>query len=117
MTGYLIMAILAVVFLSISTVISRKFAGEGVDGFVAGGRRMPFGLVTSSVMVSWIWAITIMGSAEQGMVLGISGGLGYAVGSMLPFFIFIPLVMALRKKMPKCTTFVEFMGQSLFSWD
>ena len=27
--------------------------------------------------------------SEQGMVLGISGGLNYAVGSMLPFFIFI----------------------------
>ncbi len=109
MTGYIIMAVLAVVFLTISTIISKKFAGEGVDGFVAGGRRMPFGLITSSVMVSWIWAITIMGSAEQGMVLGISGGLDYAIGSMLPFFVFIPLVMALRKKMPKCTTFVEFI--------
>lgn len=109
MTGYMIMAVLAVVFLSISTLIANKFSGEGVDDFVAGGRRIPFGLVTASVMVSWIWAITIIGSSEQGMVLGISGGLNYAWGSMLPFFVFIPLVMTLRKKMPKCTTFVEFI--------
>lgn len=108
-TGFLIMAVLAVVFLSISTVIANRFSGEGVDDFVAGGRRIPFGLVTASVMVSWIWAITVIGSSEQGMVLGISGGLNYAWGSMLPFFVFIPLVMALRKKMPKCTTFVEFI--------
>lgn len=109
MTGYLIMGILAAVFIAMSVAISRKFAGEGVDGFVAGGRRMPFGLITSSVMVSWIWCMTIMGAAEQGMNLGVSGGLNYAIGSMLPFFVFIPLVMALRKKMPKCTTFVEFI--------
>lgn len=109
MTGYIIMAVLAVVFLSISTIIGNKYSGDGVDDFVAGGRQIPFGLVTSSVMVSWIWAITIIGSSEQGMVLGISGGLNYAIGSMLPFFIFIPLVMTLRKKMPKCTTFVEFI--------
>lgn len=109
MTGYIIMAVLAVVFLTISTVIANKFSGEGVDDFVAGGRRLPIGLVTSSVMVSWVWAMTIMGSAEQGMTLGISGGINYAWGSMLPFFIFIPLVMCIRKKMPKCTTFVEFI--------
>lgn len=83
MTGYIIMAVLAVVFLTISTVIANKFSGEGVDDFVAGGRRLPIGLVTSSVMVSWVWAMTIMGSAEQGMTLGISGGVNYAWGSML----------------------------------
>lgn len=109
LTGFVIMAVLAVVFLSISTVIANRFAGEGVDDFLVGGRRIPVGLVTASVMVSWIWAITIMGSSEQGMVLGISGGLNYAWGSMLPFFVFIPLVMAIRKKMPRCTTFVEFI--------
>lgn len=108
-TGYIVMAVLAIVFLSISSIIANKFSGEGVDDFVAGGRKVPFGLVTSSVMVSWLWAITVIGSSEQGMVLGISGGLNYAVGSMLPFFIFIPLVLTLRKKMPKCTTFVEFI--------
>ncbi|MGI6112349.1 MAG: hypothetical protein ACOYBK_08840, partial [Bilifractor sp.] len=109
MAGYLIMGVMAALFLTVSTIISRKFAGEGVDGFVAGGRNMPFGLITASAMVSWIWAITIMGSAEQGMVLGVSGGFSYAFGSMLPFFVFIPLVMQIRKKMPKCTTFVEFI--------
>lgn len=99
-TGYIVMAVLAVVFLGISSIIASKFSGEGVDDFVAGGRKVPFGLVTSSVMVSWLWAITVIGSSEQGMVLGISGGINYAVGSMLPFFIFIPLVMTLRKKCP-----------------
>ncbi|MCD8218217.1 MAG: hypothetical protein LUD01_09290 [Clostridiales bacterium] len=108
-TGFIIMIVLAVVFLSISTVIAKRFSGEGVDDFVAGGRRIPFGLVTASVMVSWVWAITVIGSSEQGMVLGISGGLNYAWGSMLPFFVFIPLVMTIRKKMPRCTTFVEFI--------
>lgn len=109
MTGYIIMAVLAVVFLSISTLIANKFSGAGVDEFVAAGRRMPFGMVTASVMVSWIWCMTIMGASEQGMVLGISGGISYAWGSMLPFFILIPLVLTIRKKMPKCTTFVEYI--------
>lgn len=65
-TGYIVMAVLAIVFLSISSIIANKFSGEGVDDFVAGGRKVPFGLVTSSVMVSWLWAITVIGSSEIG---------------------------------------------------
>ena len=52
-----------------------------------------------------------MGSAEAGMNFGISGGLNYAWGNAVPFFILIPMVMHLRKKMPKCTTFTEFIEQ------
>ena len=50
-TGYIVMAVLAIVFLSISSIIANKFSVEGVDDFVAGGRKVPFGLVASSVMV------------------------------------------------------------------
>ena len=35
----------------------------------------------------------------------------YAWGNSIPFFILIPLVLHLRKKMPKCTTFTEFIEQ------
>ena len=62
-------------------------------------------------MVSWVWTTTLMGSAEAGMNFGISGGLNYAWGNAVPFFILIPMVMHLRKKMPKCTTFTEFIEQ------
>lgn len=109
MTGYIIIAVFAVVFLSVSTLVANRYAGGGVDEFVAAGRSIPFGLVTASVMVSWIWTITIIGAAEAGFNYGISGGINYAWGAAMPFFIFIPLVMTLRKKMPKCTTFVEFV--------
>lgn len=109
MTGYIIMAVFAVICLSVSTLVARKYSGGGVDEFVAAGRKVPFGLVTASVMVSWVWTITIIGSAEAGFNYGISGGINYAWGAAIPFFVFIPLVMTLRKKMPKCTTFVEFI--------
>lgn len=109
MTGYLIIAVFAVVCLTVSSLVARKYSGDGVDEFVAAGRKVPFGLVTASVMVSWIWTITVIGSAEAGYNYGISGGVNYAWGAAVPFFVFIPLVLTLRKKMPKCTTFVEFI--------
>lgn len=109
MTGYIMIIAFAIIFFAVSTLVSRKYADDGVDDFVAAGRSVPFGLVTASVMVSWIWTITIIGSAEAGFNYGVSGGLNYAWGAAVPFFVFIPLVMTLRKKMPKCTTFVEFI--------
>lgn len=88
----------AIIFFAVSTLVSRKYADDGVDDFVAAGRSVPFGLITASVMVSWVWTITIIGSAEAGFNYGVSGGVNYAWGAAVPFFIFIPLVMTLRKK-------------------
>lgn len=109
--GYLILAIFAIVFIGISFIVSKKFPAEGVDDFVAAGRGIPSALIAASVMVSWVWTTTLMGSAEAGMTFGISGGLNYAWGNAVPFFVLIPLVLHLRKKMPKATTFTEFIEQ------
>lgn len=109
--GYFILGIFAIIFIGISFIVSKKFPIEGVDDFVAAGRGIPSALIAASVMVSWVWTTTLMGSAEAGMNFGISGGLNYAWGNAVPFFILIPLVLHLRKKMPKCTTFTEFIEQ------
>jgi Na+/proline symporter len=109
--GYLILGAFAIVFISISVAVSKRFPIEGVDDFVAAGRSIPYALIAASVMVSWIWTTTIMGAAEAGMWYGVSGGFNYSWGACVPFFIFIPLVIHLRKMMPKATTFTEFVEQ------
>ena len=109
--GYLIIAIFAIIFISISWVVSKKFPIEGVDDFVAAGRKVPYALIAASVMVSWVWTTTIIGAAEAGTWYGISGGFNYSWGACVPFFVFIPLVIHLRRKMPKATTFTEFVKE------
>lgn len=109
--GYLILFGFAIVFVGMSTVVSRKFPLEGVDDFVVAGRNIPYALIAASVMVSWVWTTTIMGAAEAGMWFGISGGINYSWGACVPFFVFIPLVIHLRRTMPKATTFTEFVEQ------
>lgn len=109
--GYIVMFGFGLLFLMISALISKKLPIEGVDDFLVAGRKVPFALVGAAVTVSWIWTTTIMGSAETGMWFGISGGLNYSWGAVVPFFIFIPLVMHMRKIMPKATTFTEFIEQ------
>jgi len=107
--GYIIIVVFAVIFISISFFVSKKFPLEGVDDFVSAGRSIPFALIAASVMVSWVWTTTIMGAAEAGTWYGISGGLNYSWGACVPFFIFIPMVIHLRRIMPKTTTFTEFV--------
>lgn len=109
--GYIILIGFAVVFFSVSNVVAKKFPIEGVDDFVVAGRSIPYAFISASVMVSWLWTTTIMGAAEAGVWFGISGGFNFAWGASLPFFVFIPLVMQIRKKMPKATTFTEFVEQ------
>lgn len=109
--GYFILFGFAAVFIGISVIVSKKFPIEGVDDFVVAGRSIPYALIAASVMVSWVWTTTIMGSAEAGMWFGISGGFNYSWGACVPFFIFIPLVIHLRNMMPKATTFTEFVEQ------
>jgi Na+/proline symporter len=109
MYGYLIMVLFAVIFIGISMIVSKKFPLAGVDDFVSAGRNVPYALIAASVMVSWVWTTTIMGAAEAGTWYGISGGFNYAWGACVPFFIFIPLVVHLRRIMPKATTFTEFV--------
>lgn len=109
--GYFVMFGFGLLFLLISALISKRLPIEGVDDFLVAGRKVPFALVGAAVTVSWIWTTTIMGSAETGMWFGVSGGLNYSWGAVIPFFIFIPLVMHMRKIMPKATTFTEFIEQ------
>ena len=108
--GYGVMVGFGLLFLLISTLITKKLPVEGVDDFLVAGRKVPFALVSAAVTVSWIWTTTIMGSAETGMWFGVSGGLNYTLG-VIPGLLFIPLVMHMRKIMPKSTTFTEFIEQ------
>lgn len=109
--GYVVLIGFGILFILISYMVSKKFPIEGVDDFVVAGRQIPFAIVAASVMVSWVWTTTLMGAAEAGMWFGISGGFNYSWGACVPFFIFIPLVIHLRKIMPRATTFTEFVEQ------
>ena len=46
MTGYIMIIAFAIIFFAVSTLVSRKYADDGVDDFVAAGRSVPFGLIT-----------------------------------------------------------------------
>lgn len=111
MGGFILLGIFGVFFISLAVITSKYFGTNDVDEFVVAGRKLPFGLIAASVMVSWIWTTSLLGSAEAGMWYGIGGGLSFALGSFIPFLIFLPIVLRLRKIMPYGITFTTFIEE------
>ncbi|QUO43048.1 Na(+)/glucose symporter [Brevibacillus composti] len=109
--GYVIFFTFAAVLMIIAAFINRRFPIENVDELLAAGRRVPFGIISASVFTAWVWTGTIMGASEAGVWYGVSGGFNYGWGAIIPFIIFIPVALRLRRIMPNTTTFVEFIRE------
>jgi len=91
--------------------INRSNQLNRVDELLTAGRGMPFGFIAASVFVAWVWAGSLMGAGEAGIWYGVSGGFNYAWGAAVPFLLFIPIALRLRKIMPKSTTYIEFIRE------
>jgi len=102
---------LAILLILIATLAYKRFKIDNLDELLAGGRSLPLGIVSASICVSWIWTTTIMGSSEAGLWYGITGGLNYAWGAAVPFLALIPIALSIRRRMPRATTFTEFVEQ------
>jgi len=111
LTGWLLLVLFGIALVVISSLVARRFGTQDVDELVVAGRSLPFGLISASVFVAWVWTTTLLGAAEAGFWFGISGGLNYAWGAAIPFFIFIPLALRMRRVMPRTTTFVEYIRE------
>lgn len=109
--GYVILFGLSLILTFVASWAHRRFHIDTVDELVAGGRSLPLGVASASICVSWIWTTTIMGSSEAGMWFGIGGGFNYGWGAAVPFLALIPIALTIRKRMPKATTFTEFIRQ------
>ncbi len=110
-TGYLILLIFAVILIGISSLINKNNKLNRVDELLTAGRGIPFGFIAASVFVAWVWAGSLMGAGEAGIWYGVSGGFNYAWGAAVPFLLFIPIALRIRRVMPKSTTFIEFIRE------
>jgi len=109
--GYCVLVIFGVVLFGIARISAKQFPVRTTDDFILAGRTIPFSFLAASLFVSWTWTTSIIGSAEAGVLYGISGGVNYALGANIPFLLFIPLVARMRKIMPEASTYTEFIGE------
>lgn len=109
--GYAFFIIMAALIFGTAYWAYKRHVVSTVDDFVAGGRRMGLGIISASIMASWIWTTTLIGASEAGMWFGAMGGFHYAWGAIVPFMVFIPVALRLRRIMPRASTFAEFVRE------
>ncbi len=109
--GYSILLSFGLVFIFIARTANKRYSLHTLDDFILAGRSLPFGYLSAALFVSWTWTTSIIGSAEAAMQYGVSGGINYTLWANLPFLLFIPFVVRLKKIMPEAATFTEFIGE------
>ncbi|QOX64672.1 hypothetical protein FRZ06_15645 [Anoxybacterium hadale] len=109
--GYGILFGFGILFIAIAHTANQRYSHHTLEGFVLAGRALPFGYLSAALFVSWTWTTSIIGSAEAAMQYGISGGINYTLWANLPFLLFIPFVVRLRRLMPEAMTVTEFIGE------
>jgi Na+/proline symporter len=109
--GYAILLGFGFIFIFIARSAQKRSSLHTLEDFILAGRSVPFGYLSAALFVSWTWTTSIIGSAEAAIQYGISGGINYTLWANLPFLLFIPFVVRLRKIMPEAATFTEFIGE------
>ncbi len=82
---------------------------RSVEDFIAVRNTAGRGTVTATVVASMMGAWILFSPAEAGAAFGgLPAILGYAIGSMIPLLLFIPVGMRIREVMPSGHSLTEF---------
>lgn len=107
--GYLLLVTLCATILLVAYSSARRKPVGDLDSLIVADRRVGLGLISASVAASWIWTTTILGASEAGLTFGISGGFHYAWGAVVPFLVFVPVALRIRRRFGGVATFGEFI--------
>lgn len=91
-------------FLLTLTIRERK---ENVDGFMVSSGAVGFGLSSSSMTATWIWAASFYAAATAGFTYGISGPVHYGLWGALMILCIYPFGKRFREVAPNARTLAE----------
>ncbi|KJA25361.1 hypothetical protein HYPSUDRAFT_134883 [Hypholoma sublateritium FD-334 SS-4] len=84
-----------------------KYSPNSASEFSAASRSLKTGLVVAGIVSSWTWSLTLLQSATQSYVMGVSGGYWYAVGGTMQIAIFSVIASKVKINANRATTFPE----------
>ncbi|WP_369385329.1 sodium:solute symporter family protein [Tomitella biformata] len=102
----MLVAFFGLTFLMTLTIRQKK---ENVDGFMVSDGAVGFGLSSSSMTATWIWAASFYAAAQAGYVYGISGPIHYGLWGALMILCIYPFGRRFRKVAPHAHTLAEVM--------
>ncbi|KAF9477871.1 urea transporter [Pholiota conissans] len=104
-------------FMNGITWIQQKFSNLSLNStseFSSANRSLKTGLVVAGIIGSWTWSLTLLQSATQSYVMGVSGGYWYAVGGTLQIAIFAVIASKVKMNANRATTFPEVVAYIRF---
>ncbi|QDQ96414.1 sodium:proline symporter [Tomitella fengzijianii] len=105
-TILLLVAFFGITFLLTLTIREKK---ENADGFMVSNGAVGFGLSSSSMTATWIWAASFYAAATAGYKYGISGPIHYGLWGALMILCIYPFGKRFRKIAPHAHTLAEVM--------
>ena len=105
-TILLLVAFFGITFLITLTIREKK---ENADGFMVSTGSVGFGLSSSSMTATWVWAASFYAAATAGYQYGISGPIHYGLWGALMILCIYPFGKRFRSIAPHAHTLAEVM--------
>lgn len=108
--GFTTIVLLAAFFgLTFLLTLSIRQKKENVDEFMVSDGAIGFGLSSSSMTATWVWAASFYAAAQAGYVYGISGPIHYGLWGALMILCIYPFGRRFREVAPHAHTLAEVM--------
>jgi Na+/proline symporter len=109
MGGIITLAAYAAIMILLTVLATRK--PRDVLEFHVADRNIGAVLSALSIAITWVWAPSLLVSAERAYLQGIVGLFWFLAPNVLCLIIFIPFAKKMRKEMPRGITLSGFMGE------
>jgi SSS family transporter len=83
----------------------------GADEYLLADRSLDWRKAAISIAVSWIWAPAIFIASLQSYTKGIAGAFWFIFPNVLCFFVFAPVAIKLRKRIPLGYSFPDYISE------
>ncbi|MCB9798827.1 hypothetical protein H6758_03830 [Candidatus Nomurabacteria bacterium] len=108
--GLVLLALFAAAMICLVYFLTRKKLQTN-EAFLVADRNVSWLRGAFSIAVSWIWAPAIFICSMQAYTQGIAGAFWFIAPNILCFFVFTPLAIRLRRKMPDGYTLPQYILQ------
>ncbi|WP_164525496.1 sodium:solute symporter family transporter [Siminovitchia acidinfaciens] len=112
--GFAVLIISAIVMIPLAIWFNQK-GSKTSDDFMTARESVSNIMAMASLMATWIWASTLLGSAEGGYQFGATALWTYAAILPISAVIGIPVIKRARQMMPNASTFPEIVGKRIGS--
>ncbi len=106
--GFLLLALFGVFLCSVVWVSSSR--ARSAEGFLAAERKVSVFQGSLSIAAAWVWAPAVFICSQQAYQAGLPGIFWFTLPNVLCFFLYAPLAIRMRKRLPKGYTLPDFIA-------